>query len=118
MHDQVELRESYAVLQNLVSQKAFSRFRGPPLEPKFMPTSEVEIDALIAGLSTSGFHLCGTCKMGDNRDPSAVVDPLTRVRGVDALRVVDASIMPSIVSSNINAPVMMIAERASDLIGT
>jgi choline dehydrogenase-like flavoprotein len=54
--------------------------------------------------------------MGDERDPSAVVDPMTRVRGIDALRVVDASIMPSIVSSNINAPVMMIAERASDLI--
>src|SRR5262249_28476778 len=115
-HDQAELRESYAVIQNLVSQRAFSRFRGRPLEPKFMPTGEVEVDAMIAGLSTSGFHLCGTCKMGDDRDPSAVVDPMTRVRGVDGLRVVDASIMPSIVSSNINAPVMMVAERASDLI--
>ena len=116
MHDQLELRESYAVLQNLVSQKAFSRFRGPPLEPKSMPSGEAEVDRMIADFSTSGFHLCGSCKMGDERDPSAVVDPMTRVRGIDALRVVDASIMPSIVSSNINAPVMMIAERASDLI--
>jgi choline dehydrogenase len=115
-HDQAELRESYAVIQNLISQKAFSRFRGPPLEPKFLPGDELEVDAMIAALSTSGFHLCGTCKMGDYRDPSAVVDPQTRVRGVDGLRVVDASIMPSIVSSNINAPVMMVAERASDLI--
>ena len=62
----------------------------------------------------TGYHPAGTCKMG--QDPMAVVDAELRVHGIDALRVVDASIMPTLTSGNINAPAMMIGEKGADLI--
>lgn len=114
--DRRELRESYAVMQEIVSQPAFDPYRGPPLEPRVMPTDRDKINGLGRRLGASSFHLCGTCRMGSDKDPQTVVDPQTRVLGVRGLRVADASIMPSIVSSNLNAATMMIGERASDLI--
>ena len=114
--DRREMRECYGLIREIVSQRAFDPYRGVPLEPSVMPEADEEIDALGRRLGASSFHLCGTCKMGSESDPTAVVDPKTRVRGLTGLRVVDASIIPSIVSSNLNAPTMMIGERASDLI--
>lgn len=67
-------------------------------------------------LTASTYHYSGTCKMGPASDPEAVVDPTLRVYGVKRLRVVDASVMPAVVSGNINAPVIMIGEKAADLI--
>jgi choline dehydrogenase len=67
-------------------------------------------------LGQSGYHAVGTCKMGLDHDPNAVVDARLRVRGVQALRVVDCSVMPTTVSGNTNAPAMATAWRAADLI--
>ena len=64
----------------------------------------------------SSYHPVGTCKMGSAHDHMAVVDPQCRVRGINALRVCDSSIMPRVVSSNTNAPTIAIAEKAADLI--
>jgi choline dehydrogenase len=62
------------------------------------------------------FHVMGTCRMGPTSDASAVVDDALRVRGVESLRVIDASVMPSMISANLNAATMMIADKASDLV--
>jgi choline dehydrogenase/4-pyridoxate dehydrogenase len=78
--------------------------------------SDAEIDTHIRNTAITLHHPLGTCKMGDTFDDMAVVDPELRVRGVEALRVVDASVMPDLISGNINGPVMMIAEKAADLI--
>lgn len=78
--------------------------------------SDGEIDEHIHATAITVHHPLGTCKMGTDDDPLAVVDPALRVRGTDGLRVVDASVMPDLVGGNINAPVIMIAERAADLI--
>ena len=83
-----------------------------------MPGAEVRddaaIDAFIRAKADSAYHPCCTCRMG--QDARAVVDPECRVRGLESLRVVDASIMPSMVSGNLNAPTIMLAEKAADLI--
>jgi choline dehydrogenase-like flavoprotein len=78
--------------------------------------SDSEVDAYIRATAITVHHPLGTCKMGTDRDPDAVVDAECRVRGVEGLRIVDASIMPDLVGGNINAPVIMMAEKAADLI--
>ena len=78
--------------------------------------SDATIDAQIRALSATAHHPLGTCKMGADHDPMAVVDAQLRVRGTQGLRVVDGAVMPDLVGGNINAPIIMIAERAADLI--
>ena len=78
--------------------------------------SDAELDTHIRNHAESAFHPCGTCKMGRADDPMAVVDPQCRVIGVDGLRVVDSSIFPRITNGNLNAPSIMVGEKASDLI--
>jgi len=92
-----------------------------PYEPEeFMPgpafQSEEELVKAAGDIGTTIFHPVGTCRMGRENDPSAVVDPRLRVRGIERLRVIDASIMPTITSGNTNTPTVMIAERGSALI--
>ena len=76
----------------------------------------LQMDAFIRAIAVSFRHTLGTCKMGLATDPEAVVDADLRVFGIKSLRVVDASVMPDLVGGNINAAVMMIAEKAADLI--
>ena len=95
-------------------QPAFSKFVRREVFPGPDVTSDEDFMTFAKEKGTTVFHPCGTCKMGN--DPLAVVDSLLRVRGIGGLRVIDASIMPNLISGNTNAPTIMIAEKASDMI--
>ncbi len=112
--DRIEHREGYEIARELVHQRAYDPYRGRSVEPAGEPRTKAEIDAFVRQALATTHHVSGTCKMGISED--AVVDPELRVRGVEGLRVVDASVMPRVVSSNTNAATMMIAEKASDMI--
>ena len=100
--------------REIFAQKAFDPYRDAEIKPGSAVQSDTDIDAFVAERADSAYHPSCTCKMG--HDDMAVVDPETRVRGIEGLRVVDAAIMPSIVSGNLNAPTIMIAEKAADII--
>jgi choline dehydrogenase len=114
--DREEMRAGVRLTREILSQGAFDPYRGPELSPGPEVRSDAEIDAFVRRKAESAYHPSCTCKMGPESDPTAVVDAECRVYGVKGLRVVDASIMPSIVSGNLNAPVIMLAEKASDMI--
>lgn len=114
--DRIDMRRSVSILRDVLAQPALSRFAGPELFPGAQVRGNDEIDAWIAQTLETCYHPVGTCRMGDANAPGAVVDPECRVRGIDGLRVVDASIMPEIVSANTNATAIMIAEKAADII--
>ncbi len=107
------LREGFKRARAVAYQKPMDRFRGAETSPGNDVNSDAEIDAFIKGTTITAHHPCGTCAMGGH---DAVLDPELRVRGVERLRVVDASAMPDLVSAHINACVLMMAEKASDLI--
>uniref|UniRef100_A0A7N8Y534 Choline dehydrogenase n=1 Tax=Mastacembelus armatus TaxID=205130 RepID=A0A7N8Y534_9TELE len=111
-----EFRESVKLSREIFAQKAFDPFRGPEVRPGPQTQSDAEIDAFVRQAADTAYHPSCTCKMGSPSDPMAVVDSNTRVLGVERLRVVDASIMPSIVSGNLNAPTIMMAEKTADII--
>jgi choline dehydrogenase len=112
--DREELRACVHLTREIFAQRAFDPFRGPEISPGPAVRSDAEIDAFVRRKAESAYHPCGTCRMGS--DAMAVVDAECRVRGIAGLRVVDASIMPSEPSGNLNAPVIMLAEKASDRI--
>jgi choline dehydrogenase-like flavoprotein len=97
-----------------MSQPALARLISREYAPGPGIKSDAEYEAYVRRMVDTGYHMVGTCKMGV--DDTAVVTPDLRVRGVDSLRVCDASIMPEIISGNTNAPTIMIAEKAADLI--
>ncbi|EPY80992.1 choline dehydrogenase [Camelus ferus] len=111
-----DFRRCVRLTREIFAQKALAPFRGQELQPGSHIQSDKEIDAFVRAKADSAYHPACTCKMGQPSDPTAVVDPQTRVLGVENLRVVDASIMPSVVSGNLNAPTIMIAEKAADII--
>ncbi|MEX2650089.1 MAG: choline dehydrogenase [Alphaproteobacteria bacterium] len=107
-------RDCVQIAREVFAQRAFDPFRGPERQPGPSVRTTAELDDYVRATAVSAYHPCGTCRMGVAED--AVVDPACRVRGIDGLRVVDASIMPSVTSGNLNAPVMMIAEKAAAMI--
>jgi len=111
--DRRALREGVKLAREVFAQTAFHPYRGPELMPGAHVTSDQQIDAFVRASAETIYHPVGSAKMG--RDGDCVVDPQLRVYGVEKLRVVDASIMPSLVSGNTNAPTIMIAEKASDM---
>ncbi|MDE2462683.1 MAG: GMC family oxidoreductase N-terminal domain-containing protein, partial [Alphaproteobacteria bacterium] len=112
--DRRALREGVRLAREVFAQGAFDPYRGPELMPGAHVQNDDQIDAFIRKTAETIYHPVGTAKMGHGED--CVVDPVLRVHGIEGLRVVDASVMPSLVSGNTNAPTIMIAEKASDLI--
>jgi len=112
--DRQDFRDLVIVCRNIVHQKAFDSVRGKALDPDESVISDEDIDKFVRSHGKPTHHLCGSCKMGV--DDMAVVNEQLKVYGVEGLRVADASIMPNITSGNINAPVIMIGEKAADLL--
>ncbi|CAB3404459.1 unnamed protein product [Caenorhabditis bovis] len=115
--DWKEFRRCIRLSRELFASKSFDEFRGKELAPGEEAQSDADIDKFVKEKAASAYHPSCTCKMGKSDDSMAVVNPNTMgVYGTENLKVVDASVMPSIVSGNLNAPVIMMAERAADLI--
>ncbi len=112
--DRKEMRAGIRHTREIMTQKAFDPFRGPELAPGPSFNSDNEIDTFVRQKAESAYHPSCTCRMGI--DEMAVCDGQGRVHGVEGLRVVDASIMPDVVSGNLNVPVIMMAEKLADVI--
>ncbi len=112
--DVKKLVEGIKLMRQLFHSNFFDEFRGAEIAPGAEVQSDEALEAYIRNNCSTVWHPVGTCKMGI--DPMAVVDPELRVHGVEGLRVVDASIMPTITTGNTNAPTIMIGEKAADLI--
>jgi len=108
------LREGVRITRKLVETSAFDALRGPEMWPGADVQSDEEVNEAIRAEAETIYHPVGTCKMG--HDDMAVVDDTLKVRGLAGLRVVDASIMPTLIGGNTNAPTIMIAEKAADMI--
>ncbi len=109
-----EFRHCIRLAREIFSQPAFDGLRGREISPGSDVVSDKALDEYISEHVESAFHPCGTCRMGGDDDRLAVVDPQCKVIGVDRLRVVDSSIFPAITNGNLNAPTLMVAEKAAD----
>ena len=105
--------QSLRLTRRIVAQPALARYRPNEVKPGVQFETDAELAQLAGDIGTTIFHPVGTARMGRADDPGAVVDARLRVHGVAGLRVVDASVMPTITSGNTNAPTLMIAERAA-----
>ena len=109
-------RRCIRLTREIIAQPAMDMYRGEEIQPGKNIQSDEEIDRWVRENVESAYHPCGTCRMGSAEDEGAVVDTECRVNGLDGLRVVDASIFPTVPYGNINAPTIMVAEKASDII--
>ena len=112
--DIAALRHGFRLAREVGNQRALDAFRGEEYNPGADVTTDEQIDAHLRRTSATVSHPVSTCRMGS--DDASVVDPTLRVRGIDALRVVDASVFPDLVSAHTNAAVIMIAEKAADML--
>ncbi|KWI54689.1 choline dehydrogenase [Burkholderia pseudomultivorans] len=112
--DREGFRRCVRLTREIVAQPAMDRFRGVELAPGPDVKTDDEIDAFVRANMESTMHPCGSCRMGE--DDMAVVDSELRVRGVQGLRVIDSSVFPTEPNGNLNAPTIMLAERAADLV--
>jgi choline dehydrogenase len=112
--DWIDFRHCIRLTREIFAQPAFDPYRGKELQPGAEVQTDDELDAFVREHVESAYHPCGTCRMGRRDDPMAVVDPDCRVIGVEALRVADSSIFPRVTNGNINAPSIMVGEKAAD----
>jgi choline dehydrogenase len=112
--DMPEWRRAIRLTREVFRQPAMQRYVAEEIQPGPGVESDAEIDAFIREHCESAYHPCGSCRMGSPGDPMAVVDPECRVIGIEGLRVADSSIMPQVTNGNLNAPTIMIGEKASD----
>jgi choline dehydrogenase len=112
--DRKEMRAGVRLTREIFAQTAMEDFKGEEISPAAQVQSDDDIDEHIRNNAETAYHPSGSCRMGT--DAMAVTDPQGRVHGVSGLRVVDASLMPLIVSGNLNAPTIMVAEKIADLV--
>ena len=115
-YDRATFRACIRLTREIVAQEAFAPYRGDEIQPGAEATSDEALDAWIRQNAESAYHPSCTCKIGAADDPMAVLDPQCRVRGLEGLRVVDSSIFPTITNGNLNAPTIMVGEKAADII--
>ena len=114
--DLIKMRESIKIAKKIFNQPSLKAYLGEEIRPGKNCSSVEDVDELIRNHSDSAYHPSCTNKMGLDTDKMAVVDENTKVHGISNLRIIDSSIMPDIISGNLNAATIMIAEKASDLI--
>ena len=112
--DWIDFRKAIRLTREIFSQPAFEPYSGHEIQPGDAAQSDEDLDAFIREHAESAYHPCGTCKMGRQDNPMAVVDPDCRVIGVEGLRVADSSIFPRITNGNLNGPSILVGEKASD----
>ena len=109
-------RQCIRLTREIMAQPAMDSYRGEEIQPGLDVSSDEEIDTWVKQNVESAYHPAGSCKMGRADDSLAVVDKNCKVYGIENLRVVDASVFPTLPNGNINAPVIMVAEKIADVV--
>jgi choline dehydrogenase len=112
--DWTEFRSCIRLTREILGQPALAPYAGEEIQPGAAAQTDEALDAAVREHAESAYHPCGTARMGRRDDPGAVVDPDCRVIGVDRLRLADSSVFPQITNGNLNAPSIMVGEKASD----